>query len=103
MLFKRLTLDRIETGEVKVAFRKWRRPSVKKDGTLKTRVGLLGIDAVDIVDEKSITRSDARKAGHSDVADLRKDLEGREGDVYRVAFHRAGEDPRIALRENADL
>lgn len=103
MLFKRLTLDRIETGEVTVAFRKWRRPSVKKDGTLKTRVGLLGIDAVDIVDEKSITRSDARKAGHSDVADLRKDLEGREGDVYRVAFHRAGEDPRIALRENADL
>ena len=25
------------------------------------------------------------------------------GDVYRVTFHVAGEDPRIALRERADL
>ena len=25
------------------------------------------------------------------------------GDVYRVAFHVAGEDPRIALRERAEL
>ena len=50
MLFKRLTLDRIETGEVTVAFRKWRRPSVKKDGTLKTRVGLLGMHFLNLFD-----------------------------------------------------
>ena len=26
-----------------------------------------------------------------------------EGEVYRVTFHLAGQDPRIALRERADL
>ena len=103
MLFRRATLDRIETGAITLAFRKWRRPSVKQGGTLKTRVGLLGIDQVDIIKEGAITRSDAKKAGYENVEALMKDLEGRNGDLFRVRFRVVGEDPRIALRENADL
>lgn len=103
MLFRRVTLDRIETGEITVAFRKWRRPSVKQGGTLKTQVGLLGIDQVDIIQEGAITKGDAKKAGYGSVEDLLKDLEGRNGDLFRIRFTVVGEDPRIALRENTDL
>ena len=103
MLFKRDTLNRIETGEITVAFRKWRRPSVKKDGTLKTRIGVLGIDAVDVVEEEAITAGEASEAGYDCVETLAEDLAGRSGDVYRIHFHRAGEDPRISLREQSDL
>ena len=103
MLFKRDTLDRIETGAITLAFRKWRRPSVKQGGTLKTRVGLLGIDQVDIIEEGAITRSDAKKAGYENVEALMKDLVGRNGNLFRIRFKVVGEDPRIALRENANL
>jgi hypothetical protein len=49
MMFRRETLARIQTGEITSAFRKWRRPSVKSGGTLKTSIGLLSIDSVERV------------------------------------------------------
>jgi len=46
MLFRQNTLQQIAAGRVTRAFRRWRRPSVKSGGTLKTRAGLLGIESV---------------------------------------------------------
>jgi hypothetical protein len=103
MLFPLDTLRRIETGEVTLAFRRWRRPTVRAGGTLRTRVGVLDILAVDPVPKKAITAADATRAGAPSRAALLDRLGGREGRLYRVEFRLAGPDPRIALRSRASL
>jgi hypothetical protein len=102
MLLSLETLRGIEAGDVTVAFRRWRRPTVRAGGTLRTRAGLLAIESVEPVEEDSITEADARRAGAKDRADLIKRLRP-EGRLYRIEFRLAGPDPRIALRGRADL
>jgi hypothetical protein len=102
MLLSLETLRGIEAGDVTLAFRRWRRPTVRAGGTLRTRVGVLAIESVEPVEEDSITDADARRAGAKDRAGLIKRLRP-EGTLYRVEFRLAGPDPRIALREHADL
>src|SRR5918992_1122207 len=41
MLFRRADLDAIAAGRITVAFRRWRRPTVKPGGTLHTRAARL--------------------------------------------------------------
>lgn len=41
MLFKQFILDKIATGQVTHAFRRWKRPTVKAGDCLKTSVGVL--------------------------------------------------------------
>lgn len=104
MLFLARTLDAIAAGEVTTAYRRWTRPTVRQGGTLVTPIGVLAIDTLDVVDPATITADDARRAGHGSVDELLAMLAKKlDGDVYRVTFHLAGEDPRIALRERADL
>ncbi|HLT17753.1 MAG TPA: hypothetical protein VK007_13715 [Acidimicrobiales bacterium] len=92
----------IEDGSVTVAFRRWRRPTVKAGGTLQTPAGLLAIEAVEPIEPDDITDADARRAGAADreaaIAELRP-----EGTLYRIRFRRLGEDPRVALRNQAEL
>jgi hypothetical protein len=102
VLFPSSAWPGIAGGTVTVAFRRWKRPSVKAGGTLQSRAGLLAIDAVDVIDEGDVTDEDARAAGHSGVAEVLASLPS-EGTLYRVRFHRLGDDPRIALRASADL
>lgn len=104
MLFKQHILDGIAAGRITAAFRRWRRPTVKAGGTLHTAVGLLAIVDVAAIAPASLTAADARAAGFADLAALRADLAGqREGQLYRIRFRLVGADPRIALRENAQL
>lgn len=104
MLFDMKTLAAIERGAVTVAFRKWKRPTVKAGGTLNTAVGVLAIDAVERVDPGGITNAEATAAGLGSADEVRAVLAERDdGGVYRVRFHPAGPDPRIALRERAKL
>ena len=102
MLFRRADLDAIAAGEITLAFRRWRRPTVKAGGTLHTAVGLLAIESVKAIDPARISRADARRAGFADADAARAALRG-EGETYRIAFHVAGPDPRIALRADAAL
>ena len=104
MLFRQHVLAAIAGGEVTLAFRRWTKPTVRAGGTLRTAVGVLAIDAVDEIEEFAITDGDARKAGFADLGALLKELAARrEGRCYRIAFHRAGDDPRITLREMSDF
>ena len=41
MLLKRETLEGIASGEITLAFRRWKRPTVKAGGRLRTRIGEL--------------------------------------------------------------
>jgi hypothetical protein len=104
VLIRRDVLDRVLTHEVDLAFRRWRRATVKPGGTLNTAVGVLAIDAVDIVDESEISVDEANRAGFASITALRSELARRtEGDVYRIRLHHVGDDPRLALREDVDL
>jgi hypothetical protein len=102
MLLPRRALDGIAAGEVTLAFRRFRRPTVRAGGSLRTRAGVLAIEAVDLVEAGEITDEDARRAGFRDREALLRRLPG-EGPVHRVTFHLAGPDPRIALRERAEI
>ena len=55
MQFMMDTLDAIGRGDVTVAFRRWKRPTVRLGGTLTTRVGVLSIDALDAIEPDDIT------------------------------------------------
>lgn len=103
MLLRKPVLDRIVTGQIDLVFRRWKRPTVKTGGTLRTSAGLLEISDVRKVDIGSITGDDARRAG-SNLADLLTFLDSKtDGDVYRVELGSVLPDPRVTLREDADL
>ena len=104
MLLKRETLEGIAEGRITLAFRRWKRPTVRAGGELRTAIGVLAIDGVDAVSEGDITDSDASSAGFPTRDALIAELNRRpEGDLYRVALHLAGDDPRTALREQDAL
>ena len=102
MLLPRAHWDGVADGSITLAFRRMRRPTVKAGGTLRTAVGVLAIDAVDAIEPDGITDAEAKRAGHPDVAAVLAVLRD-EGTLYRIAFHLAGPDPRIALRERATV
>jgi hypothetical protein len=102
MLFKRAILQRLIDGSATLAFRRWRKPTVRAGGRLTTELGVLAIDAVERVDDDALTEQAARQAGFESLAEL-KGLLRSNGDLYRIRLHHAGPDPRITLRDSADL
>ena len=98
MLFKAPVLKAIAEGKVDLAFRRWRRPTVKAGGTLSTPVGVLGVEAVDEVAPQSVTDEEARRAGFGSRREM-LDALGGDAPLYRIAFRLIGKDPRIALRQ----
>lgn len=99
MLFKAPVLKAVAEGEVDLAFRRWRRPTVKAGGTLTTPIGVLAIDAVDQITIEALGEAEARRAGFASRAAALAALEG-EAPLYRIAFRLAGADPRAALRDD---
>jgi hypothetical protein len=103
MLFKQAILAKVRAGEVNIAFRRWTRPSVKTGGFRVTSIGRLAIDDIRPVREADITEAEARLAGEDSRADLMATLANGKGELHRIAFHLAGEDPRVALRDDDQL
>ncbi|MCA0246205.1 MAG: hypothetical protein LCH93_06260 [Proteobacteria bacterium] len=104
MLLKRRFLDGIADGSISLVFRRWRKPTVKAGGTLKTAVGVLAIDEVETVSPTRITAANARRAGYSSLTELKAELSKRnEGDIYRIKVRHVGADPRIALRTRSRI
>jgi len=104
VLIKRVVLDQIEAGQLDLIFRKWRKPTVKAGGQLRTAVGMLNIIAVDEVSKTKITAAEATRAGFESKAELVSELDSRDqGDIYRITVEYGGPDPLIALRQNGDL
>ena len=62
----------------------------------------MSIDSVELIDEREIDDEAAREAGYRDRNELVDNLR-RDGEVYRIRFHRIGDDPRIAMRERTVL
>jgi hypothetical protein len=105
VLFTKRFWDGLADGSITVAFRRWKRPSVKAGGTLRSPGGYLAIDSVAIIGEGDLDDALARRAGYVDLAELRKELGPPTPDraLYRVEFHLAGPDPRDVLRADDAL
>jgi hypothetical protein len=104
LLFKSADVEGIRGGDITLAFRRWKRPTVKTGGTLRVPDGVLAIDAVDVIEPSAITDRDARLAGRDSKASLLAELaKYPEGKLYRIRFHLAGGDDRVALREQTQL
>ena len=100
MIFRQEFLDGIQKGIVTVAFRRWRRPSVKSGGTLLTAVGMLHIRDESPTSLESISNADTRRAGYESREALVEALTERsDGKIYRIELGPLEADPRIALRK----
>jgi hypothetical protein len=94
----------VRDGSVTLAFRRWKRQDVSPGSEFRTVAGVVRADEVTVVDADAITDEEAVLAGHPDADALRKRLrDDRTLPTYRVVLSWVGEDPRIALRESADL
>jgi hypothetical protein len=103
-LISRATAEGIADGSVTLAFRRWDRPRVRPGGTQRTVAGVVRFDSVEQIDPAALTEDDATRAGVRSLAALIRLLDRRDGaHVFRMRVCPAGADPRIALREQADL
>ena len=98
MLIREQTLGAIVDGTVRVAFRRWKRLTVRAGGTLLTSHGVLAIQEVEAISVDAVSEADALAAGHRSRAALLDALGDGPGTVYRVSLSYAGPDPRVALR-----
>lgn len=99
MLFEQRFREPIADGSVTVTFRRWKTHQVKAGNRYRTPVGMIEVDAVDIVDESAIAGRDVTRAGYPSAEALVADLRGSPGQaIYRVRFHAVHEaDPRDEL------
>ena len=105
MRFEQRLRDGIHTGEIVLAFRRWKRSQVVPGHRYRTGIDMVEVEAVDVVEPSSVDAAQAREAGYASVGDL---LAGLRGDpafpVYRIRLHRIdGPDPRDELARTASL
>lgn len=104
MLLDARTLRGLADGTVAHTYRRWSVVRVRPGSTMRTRVGVVEVTAVDAVPLEDVDDADARGAGFRSGEAARAWIEKRgEGELYRVGLRLAGPDPRVALREDDDL
>jgi hypothetical protein len=97
VLFRPADLAGIDDGSITLQFRRWERARVLPGSRLRTPIGVLEVESVEAVERPS--DEDARAAGYEDAEHVLASFAKRKGDLYRIALHLAGPDPRIALRD----
>lgn len=105
MLFKQQFHEPVRRGDITMAFRRWKRPTVRPGGQLMTPIGVLAIDAVDEITLADVTETDLRNAGSITLDELLSSLPEESPDrrLYRVRFHWLGDDPRHGLAGRSTL
>ena len=104
MLFRQQTLEGIVSGEISLAFRRWKRPAVKTGGRVRTASGVVLIGGITIVDASAVADKDAAAAGFPTRAALQEMLGPDDGTpVYRIELNGIEPDERVALRGAASL
>ena len=101
MLIRTAVLQRIKSGEITLAFRRWRKPTVKRGSSLRTAIGVLAVGDVRKVTSSAVSTREAEAAGYDNRRTLMAELGSREGDIYRIELAYAGTDPRVALCEHS--
>lgn len=94
----------VADGSVTLAFRRWAVQRVKPGGRFLTSAGLIEVTSVEQIADNAVTEAEAEAAGAtSPAAVLMMTKGGPERPLYRIGLTWAGEDPRVALRENVEL
>lgn len=94
----------VADGSVTLAFRRWRKQDVHPGHEFRSAGNVIRVEAVEVVDPAAITDEEAVLAGHPHAVMVRKRLAPDESwPTYRVRLAYAGPDPRLALRESAEL
>lgn len=104
MLLRAAALEGIADGRITCAFRWWRRPTVRAGTVMRTPRGLVRVEEVEQVGVDDVTDEDARLAGLASRAEaLAPRARHADAALYRIRLSYAGADPRVELRERADL
>ncbi|MEM9326324.1 MAG: hypothetical protein AAGA85_11730 [Bacteroidota bacterium] len=104
MLLKRVHLDGILSGDIDLAFRRWKRPSVKAGTVLHTAIGQVAIRSIKPIGLEDISEADAHRAGFESLKALLIPLQKAEhGTIYRISLAFHAPDPRVILRSRQDL
>ena len=94
-------------GTISVCFRRWKRSQVVAGHRYRSMVGLVQVDAVDVLaSADDITLEDALAAGYPDVATAVADLRPPSPDttLYRLRLRRVDDpDPRSVLAATSEL
>ena len=103
LLFKKPFHEGLKDGTITLTFRRWQKPHVKVGGRYRCHpIGVLEVDAVDVVAVSTITEADAKRAGFPD----RKALVAFLAElgpvkptttVHRVELHHGGDGDRVEL------
>ena len=85
MLFKKHHLEGIKEGSITLAFRKWKRPMVKKGSLINTAISRVEIGNIQEVNVSIISELEAQKAGFASLSELIQLLEAvKEGNIYQI-------------------
>src|SRR3954469_22833159 len=99
MEFSRELRDDVLAGDITLTIRLWKRPQVKEGGRYRVGLGMIEIDAVELVPFAAITEADVRRAGEPDRETLRKRAAhagpiDEDTLVYRIELHALGLEDR---------
>lgn len=105
LLFQKRFHAGLVDGSVRLTFRRWEKPHVKKGGRYRCHpIGVLQVDAVDRVPIGAIGDEDARAAGFASRAELLAFMSGGpagplapDSQVWRVALHHGGDGDRVEI------
>ena len=92
MQFSRELRDDVLAGDITVSVRLWTRSQVKEGGRYRVGLGVIEVDAIEIVPFAAITEEDVRRAGEPDRETLRKRAAhagpiDEDTLVHRIEFH----------------
>jgi hypothetical protein len=72
MQFSRELRDDVLAGDITLSVRRWQRPQVKQGGRYRVGLGLIEVDAIELVPFAAITEADVGRAGEPDRETLPK-------------------------------
>jgi hypothetical protein len=109
LLFKKPFWAGLTEGTITLTFRRWQKPHVRVGGRYRCHpIGVLAVDAVEIVRVSSISNEDASKAGFESretlvtyLAELGPLDETTE--LHRVALHFGGDGDRVEIALETEL
>jgi len=104
VLIRRSELEAIVEGTVDLAFRRWTTARVHQGTRLRTAIGLVEVTSLDERTLDAITTPEALRAGFASIEELVTFLQQHpDRPIFRIGLRYAGPDPRLALREDAEL
>jgi hypothetical protein len=103
LLFQKRFHEGLKEGAITLTFRRWQKPRVRPGGRYRCHpIGVLEVDAIDLVCVADISTIDARRSGFASREELIEYLRsGPQGDVdddtqlFRVELHHGGDGDRV--------